>query len=545
MAQLRPSRTSVLLSLTCSLTTAASASAASTPATWLAPATSQWATATNWSTNPAYPNNSAGTTYAPVINANGTSYIVYILSPVSVDSIALNAANATLSIQDTLNLSGGTFNLQAGTLQLKANTITFAGSGALANATLVQSPGTQLDINGLLSNITLGSNLNFDLSPTSLPNNSQVSIAHGFNLNNHNITMIAGPSFADIDGVGFTGNGTITVNGPADGNSSTAFYSPSGTLYIHPGVTIQTGILAPINSYVELDIGAPVTGYTGNSTLAGTIWARDPNAPVYIKGSWNNTGTFKISNGGLLALAGKFNTSNIGNIVNNGGTLALDGQWNNTGNTSITLIPNGSLALSNLTLAAPVRLGQDSTLAIQNTVNLANITMTFDGGSGYNLNGSQLDVAGANLTGNATFIFNSNTTQGSLIMSYNTPPAPKSAPALPSKPAPAARSSDAAAEAWTSAVPSFPAPAIAPLSFPRMSPSPAPYNSSLAAPLPPPTLPTSPPAPCPTPPIPSPPAPPSASRAPTSSPTTPASLSTASTPTSTPTPPPAPTPSPG
>ena len=92
--------------------------------------------------------------------------------------------------------------------------------------------------------------------------------------------------------------------------------------------------------------------------------------------------------------------------------------------------------------------------------------MTFDGGSGYNLNGSQLDVAGA-LTSPATPPSSStaNTNHGSLIMSYNDAArASKSAPVLPSKPAHRRRvRPDAAAEAWTSAVPSFPAPAIAPI----------------------------------------------------------------------------------
>jgi len=136
-------------------------------------------------------------------------------------------------------------------------------------------------------------------------------------------------------------------------------------------------------------IEAGPTGSEGQSVLEGTISAATPSVPIYIKGTWTNTGTFNIA-GGTLELDGSFKTSDIGTIVRNGGVLQMAGSLNNAtatlalspttgnldlvGNDSFASITGGTITsnggaglvvpvdtiqatLSSLTLAAPLSVG--------------------------------------------------------------------------------------------------------------------------------------------------------------------------------------------
>src|SRR5262245_37693143 len=110
---------------------------ASFTASWLLPADGTWSNSANWSTNPNAPNNGtpAGATYDAVIAATGASYTATLNSSITVDSLTLGDASATLNHTsgtfraiNGLNLTAGTYRLAGGTI---SNTTITSGGGSL------------------------------------------------------------------------------------------------------------------------------------------------------------------------------------------------------------------------------------------------------------------------------------------------------------------------------------------------------------------------------------------------------------------------------
>jgi hypothetical protein len=128
--------------------------AASTPASWVSAVSGNWTAASDWSTNPAFPNNNGSTTYAAQIAATGASYDVTVSSSITVSSLTLNSSNAELLV------NGGTLNV-AGPLEVQSGTILLANGSSIVDATLSQSSGSTLFMEGTLQDVTLGSNVTF------------------------------------------------------------------------------------------------------------------------------------------------------------------------------------------------------------------------------------------------------------------------------------------------------------------------------------------------------------------------------------------------
>src|SRR5438067_5741566 len=87
-------------------------------ASWIAPVDGSWTLPAAWSSNPSYPNNgqpNPADLYAAIIGATGAPYTVSLASDITISSLTLNSADATLSqTAGTLRLVDGGATISAG-----------------------------------------------------------------------------------------------------------------------------------------------------------------------------------------------------------------------------------------------------------------------------------------------------------------------------------------------------------------------------------------------------------------------------------------------
>lgn len=132
------------------LSAVAGAAGAQTDAFWVSPVSGVWSDASNWSTDPEFPNNAGPDTFNAFVSVAGPSYIVMLDLDVTVVDATFDSANATIELGDfelTLTndgrveqavVSGGTGTLSkldvSGTLSLS--------DGRLEKIPAVESKGT-------------------------------------------------------------------------------------------------------------------------------------------------------------------------------------------------------------------------------------------------------------------------------------------------------------------------------------------------------------------------------------------------------------------
>ncbi|MDQ6622854.1 MAG: hypothetical protein M3Y86_05140, partial [Verrucomicrobiota bacterium] len=125
--------------------------------TWNAAVDGNWNDPTKWSSNPNYPNNGNGgvATYAAVISATGAAYTVTLAVPITVESLLLSSANATLNhtantftATNGISLNAGTYRLNGGTI---SNTVVNVSGGTLAGAANNGNLLTGVTVNGDLT----------------------------------------------------------------------------------------------------------------------------------------------------------------------------------------------------------------------------------------------------------------------------------------------------------------------------------------------------------------------------------------------------------
>src|SRR5215216_4043464 len=149
-------------------------------ANWLNPVNGNWTDASNWSTNPAYPNNVSPTpTYDVTIDAAGANYTVSLNSNITLDSLQLNSPNATLATNSgtVLDVHGPT-NLMAGTFLLKDGTLRNTNLIAGANANRLLASGSSTLENVLLnSDVAVSDNSTLTLLNSPASTGGKITLA--------------------------------------------------------------------------------------------------------------------------------------------------------------------------------------------------------------------------------------------------------------------------------------------------------------------------------------------------------------------------------
>jgi len=283
-------------------------------ATWINAASGNWTTPSLWSTNPNYPNNDtpSGAKYDAVISATGSAYTPTISGNITVDSLILNSANATIKHTAGTLTAGNGLTLQAGTYAL-------SGSGTIQNTTVNGSGGQFTASGGSLDGVTLNADLH-------LLNGASVTVLNSFTLNS-TITFqgsLSSPTLLLSGLPTLTGTGAVVFDGFTNGTVK----QTSGTLTIDSGLTFRTGAQG---------------GTIGNSAypliVNGTITAQSSVAGLRL------VGTTVTNNGSLSAPGGPLVADNLINnmpISETNGQLLLTGALVN--NSTITAT-NGSISL--------------------------------------------------------------------------------------------------------------------------------------------------------------------------------------------------------
>lgn len=324
-----------------------------------------WSDPTHWDIN-AVPNNSGPTTYTAIVDLASSDPTITVDQSVSISSltssesvqvqsgrslaISGNVTNTgTLSTAGTLQFSnsmvsniGHTIMLDGGTLQLNNSTVQ---GGALADtglggAVLVQSSAT-------LDGVTLDADL-------TIGDNQSLHVKNGLVLNSTITLTGTNPYYyytyrqLYFDGTQtLSGTGQVVMDG-TDGDSL-AYLNLSGvygamTLTVAPGITIRgmglirsDGYYGTVGTVVNQGvIRADVSGKGlsfNTSTLTNQGSLEATAGGLSLSGTWSNSGTFVVSDGGGLALGGTFTTAGLGAFNRTGGSVNLTGTLTNTGAT--------------------------------------------------------------------------------------------------------------------------------------------------------------------------------------------------------------------
>jgi hypothetical protein len=208
-------------------------------ATWIS-TFGPWTTPTDWSTNPAYPNNGnpTGVNYEAIFNSSFVLPNTVILSTnVTLDSLVLDAgwltlAQTTGSLQvGTLEIDTGKYNMTASAATLVASTLNLNGgslsvSGTLSNSA-IDLAGGSMTVAGTLSNSTI----NFNGGSLSLSKATLNGIQGTGGAVPSNVA-IAGTTTVE-NGLTFA-NGTLTLAPP-----DPSLFTPTNMVFDGPSQTID------------------------------------------------------------------------------------------------------------------------------------------------------------------------------------------------------------------------------------------------------------------------------------------------------------------
>jgi hypothetical protein len=349
-----------------------------TPVSWSAASSDNWTSTTAWSTAPNFPNNGtpSGATYAATIAATGSAYTVTLNSDITVNSLTLNSANATLD-QTAGTFTGNTITETSGIYEMSGGSIansTLSGTGV---DTLTQSAGFNF-VGGTLNGDTFNGFFNLEAA----------TIQNG-------LTSTGGALLDSGPG----GGGTIYADGPSQTFSNVelgpASFVTASNRIIYPSgpdsVGPQTLTLA---SSTTVDDGNEFDNYQTGDTLVndGTITSIHSVAPtmsintsnftnngivdsaaefVEINATnWTNSATgvierTPVGNGLILAGGTWTNNGTISDLENDGSPLKMSGAITNNGSISMTdggvttidtisgsFTNNGSITIENETLTS-------------------------------------------------------------------------------------------------------------------------------------------------------------------------------------------------
>ena len=334
-----------LLSLFCvlisSTVNSSRAIAVPTVATWLQASDGNWTEASNWSTNPLFPNNgtpNVADEYAAVIQATGGAYEVSIVDSIVLSSLTIDSPDATLSL-DAGQLTADTIDIANGVLSLGTNGAFSRNiESEIIGAEITGNAGELLltahtGATAVFNNVTLGLDVSVPTSSGSPPRTGLV-LREDFQLtNNATLSLERGGALLQIDGSqAIDGNGEIVFR---DTNSSSfrngiIRLAENTTWTVGSGVTIRTqNMIGSIGTTVGHGIAAPNIRLINNGLLSGEgdmhqglhLVTVDPthgasfenngvvqainNGRIVIGGDWTNSGIFRIRDTGEFFLSGK------------------------------------------------------------------------------------------------------------------------------------------------------------------------------------------------------------------------------------------------
>ena len=397
------------IALLCALGIAPSAAAVTIPSSWLAAASGDWDDATQWSTDPNFPNNGsplATDTYDVTIDATGPPYTVTLDTNITIDNLSLDSSDATVShttgtfvVTGTAAVSNGTYAVNGGTLQggtwnVTAGTLSFAGIDTIVNATVnVDASGARFgaDGNGTLT-LNSGSTVNLNVASSRITSDI-LSAGDGTVINQGTIVADGGggsPS-VDIDPDTFVNEGTVTVQNGATLNLSND-WDNDGV------INLNDANLRLQDSYTTADIGTIIrTGTTvvhlqGTLDNSGDTLTLDSSTGSYLLNSAEiQGGAIAQLDGETLIIAGA-----SGNRLDN---VAVSGGLDLSGFGSQLRLANGSSFTGTATLG-PVGFAK---LGVEGTETLDNANVLLSGSSSsFGVAGVGMLTLGSNFTVNLT-----------------------------------------------------------------------------------------------------------------------------------------------
>ena len=279
---------------------------------WLNAADGNWNDASNWDSVD-FPNNSVDT-FDVTIDATGSPYTVTLNSDVTIDNLAIDSTDATLSIG-----SGRSLVLEE-TANLLAGTLTLLG-GTIMGGTVTQSGGSlQFSSRSVLDGVTVSGDLT--LSNVS----AQVILRNGTQLQDN--AVLSGNSTVLAADTAITLDNTIDLTG----STSILGATSNGTLTFSPTAQVNlTGVSAQIGTDV-------LSGLFGDGEVInqGTITASGSGTKFISGDLFDNQGTVEVTSG-TLSLNGNSSWTNTGVYqVQSGATLRINGDFSHTGTAQLT-----------------------------------------------------------------------------------------------------------------------------------------------------------------------------------------------------------------
>jgi hypothetical protein len=357
------------------------AHAADTQSTWINAVSANWTTSGDWSNTTTYPQNGSKK-YQATINQNGSAaYSVLVNSTIAVDSLTINAANATLLLENPGTLTLQSLNLMAGSVNVMGGTLAAAtGGGTLtvaAGATFETSFGTISGTNAIPT-----------LSGVNIASGSQVNIATGSTLNysgvnsgtiagsNATLNLQGNMTLASFGTLNLTGSSLVDVSGTVAMQSTDVFSPGTSTLpWNLNGGTITGGTLA-------------ITSAQNFSITSGTL------SGVTVQGL------------GLIGTSNLHGLTFTGDFDGGGQTLdATSRDWDLQFTASSPQVTNATITNANGPTQNYDDIGVTSTLSIASSTNVQATGggISFQGGSTVN-NYGNLTASGANSSIGAQFL---------------------------------------------------------------------------------------------------------------------------------------------
>ncbi len=318
-----------------------------------------WKTGTSgsWTTGPNWNTGSAPSAGDDVLIAASGSYSISAGSAISIRSITISGAGATLSPSSTLNLAG-VLSLTAGTYALNGSTIN-GGTISVAGGTFQVTRGT-------LSAVSYQGALSLAAASASLTVVGGISLSQASGSGAGTINLTGASATLALADTQVLDGATINIGSSSSGSPAKLVekdvFGTGGTLTLGPSLTVRANggygfLQAASTTAVTGLVNAGTIGFTSSGGLiaisanrfinsgqmtvtgGGTLDVLTGPYGVATGAVGSNSGTIAISSG-LLAFANSF--TNTGSVVATGGTVTIAGTFVTTGaftanNTKLTI----------------------------------------------------------------------------------------------------------------------------------------------------------------------------------------------------------------